>query len=82
MSKKSPDIKQNEILEKFINDSPVATNIKVSVSSYYKSFKPRNPFDNKAYYEDCNMLSSILMGAENFCYWLRRNGYEIKRKKK
>ena len=74
------DKQQNTMLEKFINDSPLAKEIRVIVTQYNKSFKPR--YDGaKAYYGDCNMLSSILMGAENFCYWLRRNGYVIKRQK-
>ncbi len=70
------DKQQSKILEQFINDSPLAKEIKVDVNYNHKSFKPRYE-GAKAYYEDCNMLSNILLGAENFCYWLRRKGYKI-----
>ena len=70
------DKQQNELLEKFINDSPLATGIQVTVTQHHKSFKPRLP-SSVANYEDCNLLSAILMGAENLVYWLRRNGYTI-----
>ena len=70
------DKQQNELLEKFINDSVLAKEIKVEVSINHKSFKPRFPA-SEAHYEDCNLLSAILMGAENLMYWLRRNGYKI-----
>lgn len=70
------DKEQNELLEKFINNSSLATAIKVEVTSNRKSFKPRLP-GLTANYEECNMLANILLGAENFCYWLRRNNYVI-----
>jgi hypothetical protein len=70
------DKQQDELLEKFINDSPLAKEIKVTVTAHHKSFKPRYKGAD-AHYEDCNLLSSILMGAENLCYWLRRNNYKI-----
>lgn len=75
------DREQCELLEKFINDSPIAKYIKVEVSLNQTSFKPRDEAHNQAYYEDANLLASILKGAEHFCYWLRRNGYNIKRSK-
>lgn len=74
------DKQQSALLETFINDSPIAEHIKVEISVAHKSFKPREE-GSPAHYEDANLLSSILMGAENFCYWLRRNGYVIRRKK-
>jgi hypothetical protein len=75
------DKQQNELLEKFINDSPLATGIQVTVTQHHKSFKPRLP-SSVAHYEDCNLLSAILMGAENLVYWLRRNEYTITTKRK
>ena len=74
--------KQNlKLLNKFANDHSLATDIKVEISDYSKSFKPRF---NGAYakYEEANMLSSIIVGAENFCYYLERNGYKIRKGKK
>ena len=70
------DKQQSALLEKFINDSPLAEHIKVEVSSHHKGFTPREK-GSPAHYEDANLLSSLLMGAENLCYWLRRNGYNI-----
>jgi len=81
MRKKNADDRQSELLEKFINDSPLAQEIKVEVHIGHKSFKPRYE-GAKSHYEDANLLSSILMGAENFCYWLRRNNYKIIKDKK
>ena len=75
------DNQQNELLEKFINDSPLAKEIKVEVLQHHKSFKPRHA-GAEAYYEDANLLSSILMGAENLLYWLRRNGYVVSKNRK
>ena len=72
------DEQQSRLLEQFINDSPMARSINVQVMTNHKTFKPRHP-GSEAHYEDANLLSSILMGAENFCYWLRRNGYTIKK---
>ncbi len=72
---------QDKLLEKFINDSPLAKKIQVTVTAHNKSFKPRYE-GATAHYEDANLLSSILMGAENLCYWLRRNNYKITKGKK
>ena len=68
-----------KILNMFANDSPLATNIKVDITGTHKSFKPRFK-DSKAYYEDANLLSTIITGAENFCWWLERNGFKIVKK--
>lgn len=73
------DKTQCKILEKFINDSCLAKHIEVKVNYNHKSFKPRME-GSAAHYEDANLLSAILMGAENFCYWLRRNGYKLNKK--
>jgi hypothetical protein len=75
------DNEQCKMLEKFINDHVLATHIKVEVTSYHKSFSPRIKGAG-ANYEDANLLASILTGAESFLYYLRRNGYEIKKTNK
>lgn len=70
------DQEQCKLLERFINNNPLAVSIRVTVGCQHKSFKPR--YDGMdAHYDEANMLSSILTGAENFCYWLRRNNYRI-----
>ena len=51
--------KDMELLNKFANDHVCATHIQVDISHHHKSFKPRN--NEGAKYEDCNLLSDIIM---------------------
>ena len=75
------DNQQYVLLEKFINDSPLAKEIKVEVTEHSQRFTPKFK-GAEAHYEDAKLLSSILMGAENLLFWLRRNNYTIIKKKK
>lgn len=68
-----------ELLNSFANDLTLARDIKVTVSPYHKSFKPRSA-NIPARYEDANMIASILTGAEAFLNFLHRNGHIITRK--
>ena len=70
-----------KLLNEFANDHVLATHIKVEISTHHKSFQPR-AFDSYAKYEDANLLSAIIMGAENFCWYLMRNNYDIVTKDK
>jgi hypothetical protein len=72
--------KEIKLLNKFINDHPLAQHILVEVTDHHKSFKPRQE-GSPAHYEDANLLASILTGAESFMYWLSRNGYVIVKKR-
>jgi len=74
------DKEMYDLLEKFINDSPMAEHIKVEITGHSQSYKPKYE-GAPAHYEDAKLLSSILMGAEHLMFWLRRNKYEIRRKK-
>ena len=74
------DKQMHELLEKFANDSPLAEHIKVEITEHSQSYKPRL-LNSPAHYEDAKLLSSVLMGAEHLMFWLRRNKYEIRRKK-
>lgn len=69
-----------ELLNSFANDLTLARDIKVTISPYHKSFKPRSA-NISARYEDANMIASILTGAEAFMNFLHRNRYFIVRKK-
>lgn len=72
--------KSLKLLNDFANDLTLAENIKVVITPYNKSFKPR--VDGiPARYEDANMLSTIIVGAESFLSYLNRNGYSIKKGK-
>jgi len=77
------DKQQFQMLEDFANDSSVAKggHIQVTVSEYSTRFEPK---DGHAWFkhEDSKFLDEILTGANHFMYWLRREGYEIKKSKK
>jgi hypothetical protein len=75
------DEKYLKLLNEFANEHVLATDIEVEISVHHKSFKPRFQ-GSYAKYEDANLLSSIIVGAENFCYYLQRNGFIIKKGKK
>jgi len=72
------DKKMYELLNKFANEHTLAEYIKVDISEYRQGYKPREE-NSPAKYEDCKLLSSIVMGAESFLFWLRRKGYEVKK---
>ena len=72
------DKKYLKLLNEFANDHVLATDIQVEISEHHKSFKPRHA-NSYAKYEDANLLSAIIMGAENLCYYLSRNNYKIVR---
>lgn len=74
--------KQNlKLLNDFANTSVLSTHIRVDITEYCKSYKPRE-VNSSAYYEDCILLAEMVSGAEHFLYFLERNRYEIKKKKK
>ncbi len=70
------DNEQCKLLEKFINDSTIAHDIKVTITEHSTDMKPKPPAMTMRY-EDTELLSSILRGAMHFCYWLRRNNYTL-----
>ena len=70
------DKKYLKLLNEFANSHSLAAQIRVEISDNSKSFKPRFP-DSYAKYEEANLLASIIVGAENFCYFLEREGYKI-----
>ncbi len=72
--------KNLKLLNDFANNNTLAVHIKVDITEHQKSFKPRK--GQRAYYEECNLLADMIRGAEQFLYYLERNGYDIKRKKK
>ncbi len=74
---KNEDDKRMELLEEFANAHTLAHDIRVTITTNSKSFQPRFK-QSYAKYEDANLLSSIIMGAESFLYWLSRSGYEVK----
>ena len=74
------DKKFLKLLNEFANSHSLATEIEVDISDHHKSFKPRQGYEG-AKYEEANLLASIIVGAENFCYFLQRNGYTLRRVK-
>lgn len=74
------DKKYLKLLNEFSNDHVLATDIRVEISEHHKGFTPRNE-GSYAKYEDANLLASMILGAESFCYFLSREGYIVCRKK-
>ena len=74
------DERHYELLEKFSNDHSIAKGggILVTCSSGYTSMTPVDK-EVGCKYEDGNMLCEQISGANSFLFWLRRNGYEIKK---
>ena len=75
------DKKYLKLLNEFANSHSLSTNIEVNIGEYNKSFTPRKGYEG-AKYEEANLLASIIVGAENFCYFLQRNGYKISQNRK
>ena len=67
------------LIEEFANNDSIAIggDIEVHVSSFGKNFTPRKGSGIK--YEDVQLLSEIVRGAEHFLFWCRRNGYEVRK---
>jgi hypothetical protein len=71
-----------KLVEEFANKHSMAMGggIKVNCTSHHTSFTPdymANPYAMK--YEDVNYLKSQMDGACSFLFFLRREGYEIKK---
>lgn len=69
-----------EILNTFASTHTLAEGLNVNVSEHFKHFEAKNK-DVGAKAEDIVLLSDIIRGAENFMYFLERNGYKIGRGK-
>uniref|UniRef100_A0A6M3XYF5 Uncharacterized protein n=1 Tax=viral metagenome TaxID=1070528 RepID=A0A6M3XYF5_9ZZZZ len=65
------DKQMYKLLNDFANDHSLAQHIKVDITHHNKSFKPRTE-GSYARYEDCNLLASLILGAESFLMWTRR----------
>jgi hypothetical protein len=78
------DKERYDLLEKFANDTSIAKggDIQVSITPNCTSMKPKGNDDQAMRAEDCNLLSEIIRGADHLLFWLGRNGYEIKKKRK
>ena len=70
--------KLRKLLNEFANSHSIATNIDVMIDDHCKSFKPRNgDYSNGCSYDEVIFLSSLIQGAESFCYFLARKGYKV-----
>ncbi len=76
------DQKQCQMLETFANESSVANggHIHVTVGEHSTQFQPKDGY-TWFKHEDSKFLDELLTGASHFMYWLRREEYEIKRKR-
>lgn len=76
------DKEQCQMLEDFANESSVAQggHIKVTVGEHSTRFQPKDGYGSFKH-EDSKFLDEILTGATHFMYWLRREGYVIRKAK-
>jgi hypothetical protein len=81
--KKNEDDRQYELLEAFANESSVAQggHIRVTVNQYSTHFQPKDGY-SWFKHEDSKFLDELLTGANHFMYWLRREGYVIRKTKR
>ena len=79
--KENEDDRQHKLLEDFANGQSVCKggNIKVTVDRFSTHFQPKDGYDGFKC-EDSQFISELLTGATHFMYWLRREGYEIKKR--
>ena len=70
------DKKMYELLTKFANDNTLAEDIDVHVSANRTSLKAKDE-EKGAKYEDAQLLSELIRGAEHFLFWVRRNKIKL-----
>ena len=75
------DKKMYKLINKFINNTSIVNggDIDVVVTVNRTSMKPNK---EGMKYEDCLLINELLRGSESFLFWLRRNGYDIVKKRK
>jgi len=76
------DTEADKLIEAFANSTSVAIggNVLVTYHKYGAGMKPRPPATGIKF-EDTEYLSRIIHGAEQFLWYLRREGYVIKKGK-
>jgi hypothetical protein len=74
------DEKHYRLVEDFANSHSVAIGggIRVDYSCHHTSYRPQEGRAGMKY-EDVNYLKEQIDGASSFLFWLRRNGYDIKK---
>jgi hypothetical protein len=66
------DAEMYRILDDFANSHTLARDLEVRITEHSKSFTALP--DTPAKYEDVVLLSQLVLGAEHFMMWLRREG--------
>ena len=64
-----------EILTKFANDHTLAKDIECKMTEHYKSYEAKD--GGGARFSDVVLLSQIVDGANQFCFYLESNNYKI-----
>ena len=65
--------KMYKLLTNFANDSPLAKDMDIEITSYNKSFEAKDKRKG-ANYNDVILLSDLVRGAEQFLFWVVRKG--------
>jgi hypothetical protein len=70
---KMSDDEMYKLIEDFANNTSVAIggNIQAYVSHFSSELKPKSGFQGMKY-EDTQYLDSLIQGATNFLFWMRR----------
>lgn len=74
--------KNLELINEYVNSLSVVKGGNMLITEYGTHFVPFNPSEGGMKYEDCEYVHTCVNGARDFLYFLERNGYDIKRKKK
>lgn len=74
--------KNLELLNDFANSTSIAKGGNILITENGTHFTPLDSNKTSMKYEDCNLLYDLIKGAKHFLYFLERNNYEIKRKKR
>ena len=72
------DTQMYKELQDFANAHTLAKDIKVEITPYSTRFLPRAGCEGMKY-EDVQLLSSLIQGAQHYLWWKRRKADEKKR---
>ena len=71
------DDKMYKLLNIYAKNNPLSEHIEVDVYSGGISMKPKP--GHSCYYNDAEVLTRMIDGATHFLFWMRRQGYEMRK---
>ncbi len=70
------DKKMYKLLERFANEHALAVGVKIGIYPHGTSFRAIDKIKGSKY-EDINLLSDLIRGAESFLLWARRKRVKL-----